>query len=88
VSELPFVTAAGNVDRVVTPLCVLRCLDGMLDVESVHPFSSAEEVRLATGFPINAGPATSVTAVPSAAELAILREIDPTGVVAAEFHVR
>ncbi len=88
VSELPFVTAAGNVDRVVTPLCVLRRLDGVLDVESVHSFSSPDEVRGATGFPVTVGPETPVTPAPTDKELAGLRELDPAGVVAAEFRAR
>jgi glutaconate CoA-transferase subunit B len=88
VPELPFVTAAGNVDRVVTPLCVLRRLDGALDVESVHPFSSPDEVRGATGFPVTVGPGTAVTPAATAVELAALHEIDPGGVVASELQER
>jgi len=88
VSKLPFVTAAGNVDRVVTPLCVLRRLDGVLDVESVHAFSSTDAVRVATGFPVEVGPETPVTAAPTDEELAVLREIDTAGVVASEFQGR
>jgi glutaconate CoA-transferase, subunit B len=88
VPQLPFVTAAGNVDRVVTPLCVLRRTDGVLDVESVHPFSTPDEVRGATGFAVTAGPETPLTPAPTDEELAALREIDPAGVVAAEFQGR
>jgi len=88
VAELPFVTAAGNVDRVVTPLCVLRRVDGALDVESVHPFSSPEEVRGATGFAVTVGPETPLTPAPTDEELSALREIDPAGVVAVELHGR
>ena len=88
VDALPFVTAAGNVDRVVTPLCVLRRVDGVLDVESVHSFSSPNAVRDATGFPVSTGPETIVTPPPTDEELAALREIDPAGVVASELHGR
>ncbi len=88
VAELPFVTATGNVDRVVTPLCVLRRQDGILDVESIHPFSRPEAVVAATDFPVTAGPGTPLTPPPTADELALLREIDPAGVVAAELHDR
>jgi glutaconate CoA-transferase, subunit B len=88
VPELPFVTAAGNVDRVVTPLCVLRRIDGQLDVESVHPFSSVDEVSAATGFPVNVSTATPITPAPNADELAVLGEIDPDGIVASEFQGR
>jgi glutaconate CoA-transferase subunit B len=88
VPELPFVTAAGNVDRVVTPLCVLRRVDGLLTVESVHPYSSPDEVRAATGFPLSVDAATPVTPPPTAQEIASLRVVDPGGVVAVELLSR
>lgn len=88
VDALPFVTAAGNVDRVVTPLCVLRRVDGLLDVESVHPYSTPDEIRAATGFPVTVTTATPFTPPPSDAELAALRAVDPAGVVASELHGR
>ncbi|MCC7368400.1 MAG: CoA-transferase [Chloroflexi bacterium] len=88
VAELPFVTAAGNVDRVVTPLCVFQRIDGLLTVESVHPFSTADAVRAATGFPLTDAAAWPSTPPPTPDELAALREIDPAGRVAAEFAGR
>src|SRR4051794_35722436 len=36
VEKLDFVTASGNVDRVVTPLCVFARRQGRLQVESAH----------------------------------------------------
>jgi glutaconate CoA-transferase subunit B len=88
VDALPFVTAAGNVDRVVTPLCVLRRVDGLLDVESVHPYSTPDEVRAATDFPVTADATTPVTPPPTDAELAALRAVDPGGVVVSELRSR
>ena len=88
VAELPFVTAAGNVDRVVTPLCVFRRVDGLLTVESIHPTSSADEVRAQTGFPVLAGPETPITPPPSETERSALREIDPSGVATIELRGR
>jgi glutaconate CoA-transferase subunit B len=88
VQTLPFVTAAGNVDRVVTPLCVFQRVNGRLMVESIHPFSSSDEVRAATEFPVTVGPATPVTLPPTADELAAIKALDPTGIVAAEFEGR
>ena len=88
VSELGFVTAAGNVDRVVTPLCVFRRVDGALTVESVHPASSPEEVRAQTGFPVEAGPETAITPPPSDAERDALREVDPAGIATIELRGR
>lgn len=88
VSELAFVTAAGRVDRVVTPLCVFRRIGGRLTVESIHPTSNADEVRAQTGFQVEAGPETPGTPPPSDAERAALREIDPAGVATIKLHGR
>lgn len=85
VDRLDFVTASGNVDRVVTPLCVFRRIEGRLVVESIHPGVTPDELREATGFPIDVGPATPSTPPPTAIELAALRDIDPDRVVASEF---
>jgi len=84
VERVDFVTASGRLDRVVTPLCVFRMDGGRLEVESVHPSSTAGEVARETGFPVHTSGVPS-TAPPSEAELTALREVDPDGVRAAEF---
>ena len=88
VPELSFVTAAGNVDRVVTPLCVFRRVEGTLTVESIHLSSSPDEVRAQTGFPVDVGPDTPITPPPTADERAALQAIDPGRIVAAELRDR
>jgi glutaconate CoA-transferase subunit B len=85
VERLDFVTAAGNVDRVVTPLGVFIRRDGRLEVESIHPGVTPDAFRDATGFPVGVGPRTPLTPAPTAAELAALRAIDPEGVAESEF---
>lgn len=85
VDHLDFVTAAGNVDRVVTPLGIFVRRDGTLYVESLHPGVTPEMMREATGFPVEVGPETPETRPPTDRELAVLREIDPDGVVRSEF---
>lgn len=85
VETLDFVTAAGNVDRVVTPLCIFAGRDGTLAVESIHPGVAPDDLREATGFPIAVGQETPVTPPPTAEELALLAMIDPEGVVESEF---
>ncbi|MCC6176281.1 MAG: hypothetical protein IT305_13325 [Chloroflexi bacterium] len=77
VERLDFVTAAGNVDRVVTPLCVFRRVQGRLQVESVHPSSSPEEVIERTGFALAADRPWPATPLPTPAELRALNEVDP-----------
>lgn len=85
VERLDFVTAEGNVDRVVTPLCQFVRRDGRLEVESIHPGVSPDELRAATGFAIDVDAATPVTPPPSTAELTLLARIDPNLVSASEF---
>jgi glutaconate CoA-transferase, subunit B len=85
VERLDFVTAAGNVDRVVTPLCVFQRRAGRLAVESVHPTSSPAEVVAATGFAVDVPPDCPRTPPPTEAELAGLAEVDPERVRALEF---
>ena len=85
VERLDFVTAAGNVDRVVTPLCIFQRRDGRLVVESVHPTSSAEEVIEQTGFDLATSPPWPTTPPPTTEELAALAKLDPENVRALEF---
>ena len=80
VERLDFITAAGNVDRVVTPLCVFRRIDGRLQVESVHPTSSPAEVIERTGFELTVPANWPVTPPPSDDELRALAELDPDNV--------
>src|SRR5215218_312719 len=58
VERLDFVTATGNVDRVVTPLCVFGRRGEYLEVESIHPGVTPEAIRVATGFAVDVGPET------------------------------
>jgi glutaconate CoA-transferase subunit B len=85
VDRLDFVTAAGNVDRVVTPLCVFVRRDGRLAVESVHPGVTPEQLREQTGFPVAVDATTPITLPPTRRELAVLAAIDPEGVIGSEF---
>jgi glutaconate CoA-transferase subunit B len=85
VERLDFVTAAGNVDRVVTPLCVFQRRDGRLKIESIHPGVTADALVAATGFAIEVDAHAPLTAPPTDRELAALAEIDPDGVSASEF---
>jgi len=85
VEKLSFVTAGGKVDRVVTPLCIfVKRADGLLHLESIHPYTSAEEVKKQTGFPVETE-GVPMTPAPSAEELAALAEVDPQRVRLVEF---
>jgi glutaconate CoA-transferase subunit B len=86
VEELSFVTGTGRVDRVVTPLCIFKrnVNTGLLEVESVHPYTTPDEVEERTGFAVQARGAP-VTPPPTAEELAALEQVDPEGVRRIEF---
>jgi glutaconate CoA-transferase subunit B len=84
VERLDFVSAVGNLDRVVTPLAVLRCVDGHLAIESIHPWATDDEVRAQTGFALTDGDAV-VTEPSSEEELAALERVDSERIRALEF---
>ncbi len=85
VEQVDFVTSTGNIDRVVTPLCVFRKEGGRLVVDSIHPGVTAEELRAQTGFPLNNTGDWVVTPKPTTEELAALEEMDPEGIRFLEF---
>lgn len=85
VERLDFVSASGNLDRVVTPLATLRLNAGRLAIESVQPWSTPEEVRAQTGFALPEGDAPPAAPPPSDEELRLLAEIDPERVRDLEF---
>ena len=73
-----FVTAAGNLAALVTPIAVFQRTTGRFRLESWHPDSSLEEVIKRTGFAFDAAGAHP-TPPPTAREAAVLREIDADG---------
>lgn len=87
VERVDFVTAAGNLDRVVTPLCVFWRTPTGLVVESVHPYATLDEVKARTGFAVPQASAAS-TPPPTADELAALEALDPDRVRRSEFERR
>lgn len=75
-AEVDFVTAAGNLDYLVTPLCVFESLDGELVVTALHPGVRRETVRERTGWdPTFADPVK--TSPPVEEELDLLERVDP-----------
>jgi len=70
------VTTAGPT-RVITDLCVMEPdpVTRELTVTQLHPGVTREAVTAATGWPVRFAPAPTETAPPSAAELAVLREL-------------
>lgn len=86
VERVDFATAVGNVDRVVTPLCVFRRGPTGLEVESIHPGVDPAELQARTGFPLALPPGVPRTPPPDPAEREALAELDPGGVMTLELR--
>lgn len=78
VEKLDFVTAAGGMHGVVTPIAVFVKRGGRLALQSWHPESSLDEVVARTGFTFDASGAAP-TPPPTQREAAALRSLDPDG---------
>jgi glutaconate CoA-transferase subunit B len=76
VNKVDFVTTRGNIDKIVTPLCVFKMYKGELLLDSIHPTSSIEEVADNTGFDIRYIDIRE-TPAPTKEELRLLSSIDP-----------
>jgi glutaconate CoA-transferase, subunit B len=83
VEKLDFVTAAGNLQTVVTPIAVLQKRDGRLALESWNPQVALDEVVRRTGFALNASTAKPTDPM-TEAESRALAALDPSGEFAAE----
>ena len=78
VEKLDFLTAAGGMHGVVTPIAVFVQRDGRLALQSWHPQSSLDEVRARTAFAFDSTGAAP-TPPPTPEEAAALRALDPDG---------
>ena len=83
VEAVDFVSGPGErAAAIVTPLCVFDFDAGhRARLASLHPGVTVEEVREATGFEFTVKEPLEETAPPTAAELAILRQIDRDGLL-------
>lgn len=82
VEKLDFVTAAGNLQTVVTPIAVFQKHDGRLALESRNPQVTLDEIIRRTGFRFDAS-AAQPTAPITPRERAALATLDPRGEFAA-----
>jgi glutaconate CoA-transferase, subunit B len=78
VEKLDFITAAGGMHGVVTPIAVFVKREGRLALQSWHPHVTLEEVRRRTGFAFDAAGAEP-SPEPTARERDALRSLDPSG---------
>lgn len=86
VSKLPFVTADGNCEFVVTPYCIFKREDGLLKVWRIFEGITIDKLKAETGFGILTTKDFTSFAEPSEKELAVLKEIDPNGARYREFQ--
>lgn len=86
VPNVDFVTQTGNLSHVVTPLAVFARKANGLEIESVHPGHTPEEVARATGFPLDLSRSIGPTPPPTPEELRALEKLDPEGVRFSEFR--
>lgn len=84
IDNCEFVTAAGNLESVVTPLCTFDLIDGEMVVGSVHPGVDHNTLRERTGFPLDLDRVVE-TVAPTPEELDALNKADPTGIRFSEF---
>lgn len=85
VERLDFVTATGNVDRLVTPLCVFKMGAAGFELEHLYPGVTPERVGETTGFTYETPTHVPVLA-PTRAELESLAAVDPARVREIEFR--
>jgi glutaconate CoA-transferase subunit B len=83
VEKLDFVTAAGNLQTVVTPIAVFQKREGRLALESWNPLVTLDEIVKRTGFRFDASGARPTPPI-TAREAAALAGLDPRGEFAAE----
>lgn len=83
VEKLDFVTAAGNLTTLVTPLAVFRRRAGRLELESWNPHVALDEVVSRTGFEFDATRAAPAAPMTEREQHALQR-LDPRGEFAAE----
>ncbi len=86
VEKLDFITAAGNLQTLVTPIAVFQKRNGRLALESWNPQVSLADVVKQTGFEFDAALATN-TEPATARELDALSSLDPDGAFESEVRI-
>lgn len=84
VEKVDFKTTRGNIYKIVTPLCVFKYENGSLDVESISPLTTIDEVAKNTGFTITTDN-YKLLELPPLKIMNLIKEIDKKGVRYNEF---
>tara|TARA_Y100000814_G_scaffold250344_1_gene196905 strand:+ start:57 stop:800 length:744 start_codon:yes stop_codon:yes gene_type:complete len=83
--DCSFITAAGNVDKIVTPLCIFKKTERNLSLHSKHYGTDEKSLLECTGFDIGSFENCPETVEPSSEEIAALNQVDPCGIRYREF---
>ena len=86
VPRVDFSTQSGSLSHLVTPIALFEKKSTGLEIASVHPGHSVDEVIENTGFELERPSVVAQTHAPSAEELGALEELDPDGVRFTEFR--
>ncbi|MCY4382823.1 MAG: 3-oxoadipate--succinyl-CoA transferase [Nitrospinae bacterium] len=86
VPRVDFSTQSGRLSHLVTPIALFEKKSTGLEIASVHPGHSVDEVIENTGFELERPSVVAQTHAPSAEELGALEELDPDGVRFTEFR--
>ncbi len=86
VPRVDFSTQSGRLSHLVTPIALFEKKSTGLEIASVHPGHSVDEVIENTGFELERPSVVAQTYAPSAEELGALEELDPDGVRFTEFR--
>jgi glutaconate CoA-transferase subunit B len=85
VEKLDFLTASGNVDKIITPLGVFVKEEGALKLWAIFPGHTIEEIQENTGFELHLSRDFHEIQEPSKEELELLDRLDPEKVRYVEF---
>ena len=85
VAKLPFVTASGNSEYAISPLCIFKKSEGKLKLWRWFEDATLQQIKENTGFLVELTEDAQKFETPSDIELSLLKEIDPHGVRYREF---
>ena len=86
VPRVDFSTQSGSLSHVVTPIALFEKKSTGLELASVHPGHSMDEVIENTGIELECPSVVAQTSPPSAEEMDVLEKLDPDGVRFSEFR--
>ncbi|MCD8510476.1 MAG: hypothetical protein LRY73_11810 [Bacillus sp. (in: Bacteria)] len=84
VEDCDFITSAGRVSHLITPLGVFEKIGDRLVLKSIHPYATLTEVKENTGFPLIYDE-VNYTEKPTKEEMKVLHQVDANRIRDVEF---